>query len=445
MNAAISQTEIDSISPRTTIFSAERSLDSVLASLRTTLGMTCLDVYARIIEKSFCTRSGNRAATGGFHESTHLQQPQPVAGYEFVRSIMKRKASPMKRLLQFGLLSIGLSFSAAHSASAQVPTVFVENYRNDNCGNCRIPDIEFEEWIEQNKSTVQVDVLYLHNEITDPQDPFYKASEVDVDFRSGVNFYNISSNPRVYVQGFDAGTTIGDWKTFVGFAAQQPKQATIAVSELKSLGNDQYSMKVNATNSSGKQVRLYAALMESGIIFDNPKAYGNPPSGKWDHIFRKMLPDRDGSTDFGASTEQTLTFNLTGKNWDIANMNAVVFVQDVAKISGNSRAIYGHTVVDLSSLKAAVAPVKLNGFSIKSLSNPFTSTAPIEVRLGQHGHLRLEMFDMTGKMISTLADNSLSEGVYSFDAMQDGMTAGTYLVNAFVDGNFAGQVKLVKQ
>lgn len=352
----------------------------------------------------------------------------------------------MKRLLQFGLLSIGLSLGATQSAYAQIPSVLVENYRNDNCGNCRIPDIEFEGWIEENKSNVHIDILYLHNEITDPQDPFYLESKNDVQYRSGVNFYNISSNPRVMVQGFDAGTTIGDWKTFVGFAAQQPKQATVTVSELKSLGNDQYSMKVNATNSSGQQVRVYAALMESGIIFDNQKAYGNPPSGKWDHIFRKMLPDRDGSPDFGASTEQTLTFSLADKNWNLANMQAVVFVQDVAKISGNSRPIYGHTVVDLSPLAqgGAVEPVKLAGFSLKSLSNPFTTSAPIEVRLGQYGHLRVEMYDMTGKMISTLADNSLAEGVYEFNTGSD-LVAGTYLVNAFVDGNYAGQVKIVKQ
>jgi hypothetical protein len=349
----------------------------------------------------------------------------------------------MKRLLQFGLLSLGLSFSFAQTSYAQ-PAVIVENYRNDNCGNCRIPDIEFEKWIEDNKSTVHVDILYLHNEITDPQDPFFLESRADVSFRNGTNFYNVSSNPRIFVQGYDAGTVIEGWKQAVGFAAQQPKLATIAVSELQSLGDNQYSFKASATNSSGKQVRMYAALMESGIVYDNVKAYGNPPAGVWDNIFRKMLPDRDGTTDFGATQEQTFTFSLKDKNWDLAHMKAVVFVQAVQPVSGSSREIYGHTVVDLSSLKSAVEAVNFAGFSIKSVSNPFTSSTPIEVHLGEFGHLRLEMYDMTGKKISTFADNSLAEGTYEFNVGND-LVAGAYVINAFVDGDFAGQVKVVKR
>jgi hypothetical protein len=348
----------------------------------------------------------------------------------------------MKRLLQLGLLSLGLYSASATEVIAQ-PAVLVENFRNVNCKNCRTPDFEFEAWVEENTAKYKVDMIYYHNKITDPQDPFYLASQTDVDRRSDI-FYALPNDPYMYIQGFDASFTIENWKTGVDIASKQAKLAEITVSDLKSTGVDSFSMKVNVQNASGKQVRLHAALVESGIVFDNPKLYGQPRSGTWDNIFRKMLPGRDGSAPFGTSSEQVLTFNLTGKDWDLSKMKAVVFVQDVQAVSGTSRPIYGHTVIDLAPLKGAVKPAALNGFSLTSLANPFVTSTPVKVRLGQYGHLRLEMFDMTGKKISTLADNSLPEGAYEFNVGGE-LVAGTYLVNAFVDGNYAGQVKLVKQ
>lgn len=343
----------------------------------------------------------------------------------------------MKRFLQTLLLSLCL----VTGVQAQ-PAVIIENFRNVNCGNCREPDIQFEQWLEANKSSFHADVIYYHNEITDPQDPFYLASRTDVDFRSKT-FYVIPANPRVYVQGFDAQETISTWQQAVQAAAAQQSKAAVTITELESLGSNRYSFKASVVNSSGEQIKLLAALTESGINYENAKAYGNPPSGKWDNIFRKMLPDRDGSDPIGASGEQTFTFDLTGKNWDITKMKAVVFAQSVNAVNANSRIIWGHSVASFASLDVAEdAPA---GFSLKAVANPFTNHAPIEIRMGAYGHLRVEMIDMTGKKIATLADHSLSEGLHNFAASGIELVTGTYLINAFVDGNFAGQVKIVKQ
>jgi hypothetical protein len=345
----------------------------------------------------------------------------------------------MKRLLQFGLLSLCFASTAAYAQ----PSVIVENFRNVNCGNCREPDIQFEQWIEANKSKYDVDVIYFHNEITDPSDPFYQATKPEVDYRNGQSFYNIDANPRVFVQGQDATSQISIWQYAVDEASKQTPKATVAVSELKNLGDNKYSFKVNVTNSSGEPVRVYAAMTESGIIYNNPKLYGNPPSGKWDHIYRKMLPVREGAELVGNSGEFTFALNLQGKNWNIANMEAVVFVQSVNKIpNSNSRPIWGHTVQSFAMMD--VAPANASGFSIKSLANPVSISAPLEVRMSQYGHLRIEMIDMTGKKIATIADNSLPEGLYHFNDRME-LAVGAYVVNAYVDGNFAGQVKLIKQ
>lgn len=344
----------------------------------------------------------------------------------------------MKRLLQFGLLSLCFASTTAY---AQLPSVLVENFRNVNCANCREPDIQFEQWIEENKSNFNVDIIYWHNKITDPADPFYLASKAESDYRSE-EFYVIDANPRVYVQGLDASTQIATWKQFVEGAATEIPKATVNVSEVKALGDNKYSFKVSVTNSSGEKVRVYAAVTESAIVYDNPKLYGNPPSGRWDHIFRKMLPLRNGAELVGTSGEFIDTLNLQSKNWDITNMEAVVFVQSENKIpNSNSRRIWGHTVQSFAMMD--VDPSVASGFSIRSLANPVSSSAPLEVRMAQFGHLRIEMIDMTGKKIATIADNTLPEGLYQFNDRIE-FAAGAYVVNAYVDGNFVGQVKLVK-
>jgi hypothetical protein len=344
----------------------------------------------------------------------------------------------MMRLLQFGLLSLCFASTAAYAQ----PSVIVENFRNVNCGNCREPDIQFEQWIEQNKSNFKVDIIYFHNEITDASDPFYQATKAEVDFRNGEQFYKVDANPRVIVQGLDAGSILSDWQNYVTGAATQAPKANVIVSDLSRNG-DTVRFKVNVTNNSGEQVRVYAAVTESGIVYDNNKLYGNPPSGKWDHIFRKMLPDRDGTDPIGANGEFIFTLNLKDKPWKLEKMQAVVFAQAVNTIPQppNSRPIWGYTVQSFGKLD--VAPSSVSGFSIRSLANPVSTSAPLEVRMAQYGHLRIEMIDMTGKKIATIADNSLPEGVYQFNDRME-LAIGAYVVNAYVDGNFAGQVKVIK-
>lgn len=346
----------------------------------------------------------------------------------------------MKRLL----LTCAVSLAFVSSVTAQTRTL-VENFRNVNCGNCREPDIEFEHWIEENHVNRPVDVIYYHNEITDVNDPFYKASQGDVDVRSK-DLYKVSSNPRVFVQGVDAGTTVNEWKDFVQQAAGIPRQANLTFSELQSLGDNKYSFKINMTNASSQPAKLFVALTESGIVYNNTKLYLNPPSGKWDNIFRKMLPNAEGSNPSTGNIEMTLQFDLTGKNYNIANMQAIAFAQSPSPIQqgSNSFLIYGHAVQSLAPL-ADVAPDAPKGFSLKTMGNPFVNSTSLEVRLGGYHHLRMEMFDMTGKQVETLVNAPMTEGLYLFSPNAANLPAGTYLVNAYTDGNFAGQLKLIKQ
>jgi hypothetical protein len=383
----------------------------------------------------------------GFFICDGVQQAYPDAGYEStpdhsqVRDCVLIEHPHMKRLLLWCAAS--LLFANLTDTAWSQSRVLVENFRNVNCGNCREPDIQFEEWVHQMEGTIGVDVIYVHNEITDINDPFYKESKGDVDFRDN-EIYKVGSNPRVFVQGYDAGDQLGDWKTYVQAAAAQPRPVAISISEVKSLGNNQYSFKANIQNNSGRPMAIYAALLESGIVYDNPKLYLNPPSGVWDNIFRKMLPDEDGSDPMTGSAEMTFTFDLTGKTWNIENMKAIVFAQSITAEQGapTSYLIGGHAVQEFSF--GSVDPSVASRFSMKSVVNPTAGSPKIELRTKGHSHVRVDLIEMTGKKIETLVDNAMPEGLYIIGSQKE-LVAGTYLLNAYSDGQFAGQIKIVKQ
>jgi hypothetical protein len=60
--------------------------------------------------------------------------------------------------------------------------------------------------------------------------------------------------------------------------------------------------------------------------------------------------------------------------------------------------------------------------------NPFASSTTVTFELGEPGNVRLNVFDLSGRLIETLVDGSLAAGEHS--AILDGtdMTSGVYLI-----------------
>jgi beta-N-acetylhexosaminidase len=65
---------------------------------------------------------------------------------------------------------------------------------------------------------------------------------------------------------------------------------------------------------------------------------------------------------------------------------------------------------------------------IKNYPNPFNPATTLEIQLAETQHLSVEIFNMMGQKIQTLADNSFSAGVQTFHFDGSKLASGIYLV-----------------
>ena len=91
-------------------------------------------------------------------------------------------------------------------------------------------------------------------------------------------------------------------------------------------------------------------------------------------------------------------------------------------------------------------PVVVSGLvakaSIKSLQNPFKDEAALSYHLTEDGHVTIQLYDITGKLVSILEDKNRTAGDYEVKWQAGGAAQGTYLARILVDGNFAQAVKV---
>lgn len=240
--------------------------------------------------------------------------------------------------------------------------VIAENFRNTDCANCKVPDDQYEAFIAANPSFKVILVNY-HNSFPSPQDPFYLASKNDMNPRSN-NFYGVISDPFMFVGGFSAGSKVSDWKTLTQEAAAITNPFTVNVT--KSIAGNIITIDASITGSSSQQVRPYALILESDILYNNELGYGNPPSGKWNDIVRAIAPTANGGdpVTISGSHNFQFTYDITGKGWNPDNIHIVFFLQQVTKVNPNNYPILGvnKTSKGFTSVKKSK---EYSGFSLK--------------------------------------------------------------------------------
>ncbi len=77
--------------------------------------------------------------------------------------------------------------------------------------------------------------------------------------------------------------------------------------------------------------------------------------------------------------------------------------------------------------------------------NPFNPTTNINFMLNETGHARLAVYDMTGREVAVLADQTMSAGTYQYSFDATGLTSGVYVYRLTFGGQVAnGRLTLVK-
>ncbi|MEZ4690306.1 MAG: T9SS type A sorting domain-containing protein, partial [Ignavibacteria bacterium] len=76
--------------------------------------------------------------------------------------------------------------------------------------------------------------------------------------------------------------------------------------------------------------------------------------------------------------------------------------------------------------------------------NPFNPSTKIGFKIPEEGNVRLQIFDVTGRLVSLLADDRFSPGEYSVNFSGENLSSGTYFYKMdFNSKNHTGS-KLMK-
>jgi hypothetical protein len=342
-------------------------------------------------------------------------------------------------LLLFLFVSV---FGLFSNAAAQV---LIENFRNFDCANCKLPDEEFEKFINANPD-YKATIIYYHNRDPFIFDPFFLAAKDDILMRNSL--YSVAGNPTVHVNGYYSGTggsTRQDWETNTTDAAAFPSPATTEISRVYN-GDSAFTITVTFSGSSiGQEVRPYVLIAESGIVEPNSKGYGLPKSGLWDNIFRDSLAPVENVAPFVLNGSKSINYAMSvkGKNWKVENLRVVAFLQSTAMLAAKTFPIIGVKAsetgyFEISSVKRPDLVEEGNAYP-----NPFSSSITIPFTLKTPAHVTVRISDLLGRDVATVLDQPITHLESSATFAPRTQIAGTYVASIFVDGVLAGTQKLV--
>ena len=344
------------------------------------------------------------------------------------------------------LFRLAVFFSLLFSLSSASAQILAEAFRSIGCVNCSDPDKLFEEFVTAHPE-YKINMLYIHNNIASNDDPFYASAKADVDARQGASFYNVSSDPDVFISGFNGGTgqqSESNWEKLAAApaSAAYPGTMTALVSFLP---DHRLKIDLQAQSTTGNaQVRPFIMLVESGIIFNNTEGYVNPTGNIWNNIFRAMIPGSTGgpSSAFTGTLNYSFNYDPTGKPWNLKNCKIYAFLQEVAGQPDGSHAIDAFATADIPQ-EAVSSNTTLSTQLFAPSPNPAQSFSRIQYHLSNPANVKIVISDDLGREITTVVNSFISETESSAIFMPTSAANGVYYARMYADGAFVGMQKIV--
>ena len=277
-------------------------------------------------------------------------------------------------------------------------------------------------------------------------DPFYAFNPWEN--RNRINFYGDLSTPKVYVDGIlePSATSAFAIRNAINtrLAVSSPLQMTSVIGEAVARAD---TIPVTTTMVAVDSFPYPSGRFRLAVVED--QCYYVAPNGeRWHrYVFRDMVPDAAGEW-FQIAEGETLTFErLVPINpvYQEDSLIVVAFVQ--ASTQEMVQAAIASSVV--TSIGDKITPAGYTGAVTArgAYPNPFNPATRIEFGLAESGPVRVEIFDIQGRMVRTLTKKALPAG--SHEVRWDGLDrhgravpSGVYLCRVSGSGETA-DLKLV--
>lgn len=265
--------------------------------------------------------------------------------------------------------------------------VLFEKGTSVNCVYCPYAAMGFKDLIETNHKNA-VGIAYHPTAAWGSfEDAYGNATTA-----TRLNYYGINGFPTIVadgqlkIEGVTGSTN--QYSVYLSFYNQRialPSFHNLDVNIVQT-GPDAYTATITAeqTFNAFSPVKLYTALTESNI------AVTWYSQTEIDYVCRAMYPSASGSSiNFATQNPQTFNFNFTTTGYVKDNCQFVAFLQDDV-----SHKVTQVTKVDMSSI---IGVEELSGEKINIYPNPATEY----IMANTCGNGTIEIFDMTGKLVSS--------------------------------------------
>jgi len=228
--------------------------------------------------------------------------------------------------LTYSLIFTILFFSIDAFGQSAKKYVLLEHFTNTRCSTCASRNPAFFNLVQENEGNVHH--IAVHPPYPYTQCAFYQHNTNDN--LSRTEFYEVFGTPRVYVWGSrnsESGKLMSQERlnTFL----DQTSPIAVVVNEETEGNTRNVTVDIQTyENLEANDLKLFVSIVEKEVDY-------NAPNGEKEHfnVFRKSLPDYDGSSFSPAAIGESKSFNFSyelDSEWDASQVYAVAYVQNVA-------------------------------------------------------------------------------------------------------------------
>ena len=297
--------------------------------------------------------------------------------------------------------------------------VLAENFTNAYCSNCPLVSEILDGYLETYPT--QISILRFHTSF-DTNDPLYDENFCDW----ATTAYDVSGIPQLFLDGENLSLNDYPWDGVIDeyLVEVSPVYFNISGCFEGQAGSIVVHYEIENVLENGVY-KIFVYLTEDNLEYE-----GSNGEVEHDQVVRGVFPSTDGVeiVDFsiGASGEISIPFELTDE-MIIDNCNLVAVFQDrVSKSVKNTAQI---RVSELSSSSSVNSDLWFsdNHFQLNTAyPNPFNPTTVISYQLLIASDLKLEIYDVQGKLIDTLVSQSQKPGFYSVNWNAQKFSSGVY-------------------
>lgn len=314
-------------------------------------------------------------------------------------------------------------------ASAQSKKVLFEEFTNASCSPCASNNPFLKSFIESKGDTI-VAIKYHTN--FPGFDPMYNANPAQVEERRTGYYSDVNAVPWLKGDGDVFPDiwpfTLANFNNAFDTRKSVIPQLTMSMTDQRIPGDSiRATVRINipATLPSGNY-RLRVMAVEGVIEYSSPP--GTNGERIFEHVFRKGIPDMNGTVLSTSAGNYEYIFTYKKENeWQDTSIYTVAFVQNDLGMKEVLNCASARTLITALNNVSSEIP---NEFALhQNFPNPFNPSTTIGFTLPQKGHVKLAIFNVLGKEVSTVINQALNAGEYRIDFNGEMLSSGVYYYN----------------